>query len=333
MPVSFFALSLVGKGGKKMTKYLFKRISSLIPVLIIMSFIVFLLIHMIPGDPAKVILGDQATPEAVEALRNKMGLNDPILIQYFRWVMNVLSGNLGESVFMKGSMLHIIGSHIIPTLNLTLYSIFIAVVIALPLGILAAEKKRTAVDHAVSCFAMLGISIPSFLLALLLILFFAVKLGMLPPAGYKPIMQSGILANLKYMFLPALAMGLVEAGLLIRMTRSSLMDVLDSDYIRMARAKGVSEFHIVIHHALKNASLPILTALGQSFVAVLSSATVTETIFNIPGVGQLIVNSVSRRDYEVIQSIILVVALINVLTYLVIDVMYHFIDPRIKFNK
>lgn len=316
-----------------MARYLFKRILSLIPVLLIMSFIVFMLIHMIPGDPAKVILGDEATPEAVEALRNKMGLNDPLLFQYVRWMGNVLTGNLGESVFMDGTMLEIIGSHIVPTLQLTIYAIFLAVCIALPLGILAASKKRTAVDHAISSMAMFGISLPSFLLALFLILLFAVKLGLLPPAGYRPIGGSGLLTNMRYMALPALAMGLVEAGLLIRMTRSSLMDVLNSDYIRMARAKGVSEFNIITKHALKNAALPILTALGQTFVAVLSSATVAETIFNIPGVGQLIVNSVSRRDYEVIQAIILVIAVINVVTYLVIDVLYHFIDPRIKLGK
>lgn len=316
-----------------MAKYIVKRILSLVPVLLIMSFVVFMLIHMIPGDPAKVILGDQATPEAVEALREKMGLNDPIIVQYAHWMMNVLRGNLGASVFMKGSMIHIIGTHIIPTLQLTLYSMLIAVAIAIPLGMTAAGKRRTAVDHSITSMAMVGISIPSFLLALFLILLFSVKLGMLPPAGYKSIASGGLAANVKYMLLPSLSMGLVEAGLLIRMTRSSLLDVLDSDYIRMAKAKGVDTFHVMCHHALKNGALPILTALGQTFVAVLSSAAVAETIFNIPGVGQLIVNSVSRRDYEVIQAVILVVAVLNVLTYLVIDILYRFIDPRIKFGK
>lgn len=316
-----------------MRRYFIKRILSLIPVLLIMSFIVFMLIHMIPGDPAKVILGDEATPAAVEALREKMGLNDPLIVQYGHWMLNVLTGNLGQSIFMKGSMLHIIGSHILPTLQLTIYALTIALIIALPLGMYAAEKRRTAVDNAISSVSMLGISIPSFLLALLLILLFAVKLGVLPPAGYRSISEYGLATNIRYMILPAIAMGLVEAGLLIRMTRSSMIDVLDADYIRMARAKGVSEFNVIVKHALKNAALPILTAIGQTFVALLSNATVAETIFNIPGIGQLIVNSVSRRDYEVIQAIILVVAVVNVLTYLVIDIMYHFIDPRIKLDK
>lgn len=316
-----------------MAKYLVKRIASLIPVLLIMSFVVFMLIHMIPGDPAKVILGDQATPEAVEALREKMGLNDPIIVQYGHWMMNVLSGNLGSSVFMKGSMTHIIGTHIIPTLQLTLYSMIIAIVIAIPLGMVAANKRRTSVDHGITSMAMLGISIPSFLLSLFLILLFSVKLGVLPPAGYKAISSNGFITNFKYMLLPSLAMGLVEAGLLIRMTRSSLLDILDSDYIRMAKAKGVDNFHIMCHHALKNAALPILTAMSQTFVSVLSSAAVAETIFNIPGVGQLIVNSVSRRDYEVIQAVILVVAVLNVVTYLVLDILYRLIDPRIKLGK
>jgi peptide/nickel transport system permease protein len=234
---------------------------------------------------------------------------------------------------MKGTMGSIILSHIIPTLQLTLYAMIIAFCLSLPLGMMAAAKRKTAADQAISSLAMLGISIPSFLLSLFLILLFAVKLGVLPPAGYKEITRFGLLENIRYMILPAAAMGMVEAGLLIRMTRSSLMDVMEADYIRMARAKGVSEFRIVTGHALKNAALPILTAMGQTFVAVLSGAAVAETIFNIPGVGQLIVNSVSRRDYEVIQSIILVIAVINVVTYLVVDVLYRLIDPRIRLDK
>jgi peptide/nickel transport system permease protein len=316
-----------------MGRYLIRRIASLVPVLLIMSFIVFMLIHLIPGDPAKVILGDEATPAAVEALRQQMGLNDPLLLQYVHWMGNVLTGHLGQSVFMKGTMGSIIFSHIIPTLQLTVYAMIIAFCLSLPLGMLAAAKRKTAADQAISSMAMLGISIPSFLLSLFLILLFAVKLGWLPPAGYKEISRFGLLENIRYMILPAAAMGMVEAGLLIRMTRSSLMDVMEADYIRMARAKGVSEFRIVTGHALKNAALPILTAMGQTFVAVLSGAAVAETIFNIPGVGQLIVNSVSRRDYEVIQSIILVIAVINVMTYLAVDILYRLIDPRIRLDK
>lgn len=316
-----------------MGKYILKRVISIIPVLLIMSFIVFFLIHLIPGDPAKVILGDQATPEAVERLREQMGLNQPLIFQYLRWMGNILTGNLGYSVFMKGSMTSIILSHLIPTLELTLYSMLVAFAVSLPLGIIAAKERYKITDQIISGMAMIGISIPSFLLALLLILLISVKLGVLPPAGYKAIGNSGFLINIRYMILPSFALGLVEAGLLIRMTRSSLMDVLDSDFIRMARAKGVSDKCIMLKHALKNASLPILTAMGQTFISVISAAAVAETIFNIPGIGQLIVNSVSRRDYEVIQAVILVVAVINVLTYLVIDILYRNIDPRISLEK
>lgn len=316
-----------------MCKYILKRIASLLPVLLIMSFIVFMLIHMIPGDPARVILGDDATQAAVDALRQRMGLDDPLLFQYVRWLGKILTGDLGESVFMKDTIPAIIASHFMPTFELTLCTLLVALFIAIPLGICAAVKKRTAADQTISGLAMIGISVPSFLLSLFMILIFSVWLRWLPPAGYKPIAKVGLLTNLRYMILPSVAMGLVEAGLLIRMTRSSLLDVLGTDYIRMTRAKGVGEMGVVVKHALKNASLPILTAIGQTFVGVMSAGAVAETIFNIPGLGQLIVISVSRRDYEVIQAVILLMAVINVLTYLAIDIMYRLIDPRIGISK
>lgn len=316
-----------------MKKYLIKRIASLIPVLLIMSFVVFMLIHMIPGDPARVILGDEASEEAVAALRQSMGLDKPLPEQYLRWLGRILSGDLGHSLFMKGSMVSIITSHLVPTLELTVCTMVLAFAVSLPLGMLAAAKKNGLTDHAVSVLAMLGISVPSFLLSLFLILIFSVGLRWLPPAGYKPIAAAGLKTSLRYMILPSLAMGLVESGLLIRMTRSSLLDVLGADYIRMVRAKGVSELLVVARHALKNASLPILTAMGQTFVGVMSAATVAETIFNVPGLGQLIVSSVSRRDYEVIQAAILLAALINVLTYLAVDLLYCLIDPRVRLGK
>jgi len=316
-----------------MGKYLMKRCSSLIPVLLIMSFVVFMLIHLIPGDPAKVILGDEATAEEVAVLHQKMGLDDPIPLQYAHWMGRIITGNLGESIFIKQPMGEIIKSHMIPTLQLTFYSMLFAFIVALPLGIIAAKNRGRGSDSFISSLAMIGISTPSFLLSLLMIMFFAVKTGLLPSAGYKPIAQFGIEGNFRYMVLPAMALGLVEAGLLIRMTRSSLLDVMQNDYIKMARAKGVSELVIIIKHALKNASLPILTVMGQTVIAVISSATVIETIFNIPGVGQLIVNSVTRRDYDVIQAIVLVIAVINVLMYLLVDILYQFIDPRIKLNR
>lgn len=315
-----------------MGKYILKRVISLIPVLLIMSFLVFMLIHLIPGDPAKVILGDEATFEEIEALRRQMGLNEPLLIQYVTWLGRVLTGNLGESIFMRQPIVTIIARHIVPTIQLTVYSMLIAFVIALPLGMLAAKNKGNKIDQGISSLAMAGISMPSFLLSLLMVMFIAVDLGWLPPSGYQP-MSKGIMNNLRYMILPAFALGMVETGLLIRMTRSSLLDVMQSDYIKMARAKGVSERTIIVKHALKNAALPILTVMAQSTIAALAGATVIETIFNIPGIGQLIINSVTRRDYDLIQGIVLVVATTKVLMFLLVDILYKVIDPRIKFNQ
>jgi len=310
--------------------YILKRILSMIPVLFIMSVIVFLLIHIIPGDPAKVMLGDQATIVEVEALHQSMGLDDPLPVQYLHWITNVCSGQLGHSLFINESMGHILISHFFPTLQLTLYSLFFAVLLAIPLGLLAANKKGSLIDEGISSFAMLGISVPSFLLGLLLVLALSVKLSLLPSGGYKSIASGGLAANFRYMLLPALTMGLVELGLLVRMTRSSVLDILSQDFIRMLHAKGVKGHVILVKHALKNASLPILTCVGQSFIGLLSNAAIAETIFNIPGLGQLIINSVTRRDYEVIQAVILFVAIANIIVYLCIDIFYMKIDPRVK---
>lgn len=316
-----------------MYKYIIKRILTLIPVLFIVSVFIFMLIHMIPGDPARTMLGELATEEEVQALRDQMGLNDALPVQYVRWLGGLFTGNFGESVFINEPMSQIISEHLGPTLLLTFYSLIFAVIIALPLGIIAAKKRATAADQVISTFSMAGISIPSFLLGMFLVLIFAVKLRVLPVGGYKPIGEYGFATNFRYMIMPSIALGLMDAGLLIRMTRSSVLDVLDSDYVKMARAKGVKEFFIICKHSLKNAMLPVLTAIGQAMIGLLSGAAVVESIFNIPGIGQLVVNSVNRRDYEVIQIIVLFTTLINVLVCLVIDILYGFFDPRVRVGK
>lgn len=313
-----------------MKKYIIKRIFSLIPVLFIVSIIVFCLIHLTPGDPAAVMLGDMATEEEIAELRENMGLDKPLVIQYVSWLTGILKGDFGTSVFMEGSMLSILGEHFLPTLSLTICSLVIALLIAIPLGIIAAQKRGSFLNQIISGFTMLGISIPSFLMGLFLVLLFSVKLGWLPPANYKTISEAGILGHLRYMVLPSVSLGLMQAALITRMTRSSVLEVLNCDYVKMAKAKGVSNFSLLVKHALRNAVLPIITVIGQSFIALLSGAAVVEKIFNIPGIGQLVVNSIGRRDYEVIQAVVLLIAIINIVINLVVDLLYGLADPRVR---
>lgn len=313
-----------------MQKYVIKRVLSLIPVLFIVSIAIFLLIHLTPGDPAAMMLGDQATNEAIADLRDALGLNDPLPVQYFRWIGDIFKGDLGTSLFIKGTMTEILAAHLLPTIQLTTFSLVLASLFALPLGILAAKFRGLFPDQTISMVSIFGISMPSFLLGLLLILLFAVKLGVLPVAGYKSISEFGFLTHIRYMVLPAVALGFIEAALMIRMTRSSMLEILNSDYIRMAKSKGVSTFKIFTKHALRNALITIVTVVGQAFMVLLGGAVVTESIFNIPGIGKLTISSVMRRDYEVIQAVVLMVSLTNVLVTLVIDLLYGLIDPRVR---
>jgi len=315
-----------------MTRYIIKRLLALIPVLLVVSIFIFLLIHMVPGDPASVMLGDQATPEQVAALREKLGFNKPLVVQYFDWISGIFRGDLGMSLFMEGSMREILGAHLVPTLQQTVVAVLFASLVGVPLGIIAAVKHDSAADRIISGFSTIGVSLPSFLMGLLLILLFSVKLRLLPSSGYKPISEFGFATHFRYMILPGIALGFIEIGLIIRMTRSSMLEIIGSDYIRMARAKGISRFSIFMKHALKNAFVGILTVVGLSFISCLGGATVTETIFNIPGVGKLTLNSVMRRDYEVVQAVVLMVSLLNVLCTLVLDLLYGLIDPRVRIS-
>ena len=315
-----------------MKKYVIKRILTLIPVLFIVSVVIFLLVHLAPGDPAAMLLGDKATDAEIAALRETMGLNDPLPVQYFDWLKGIFHGDLGTSVFIKDSMTHILGEHLGPTLALTTYALILASIFAIPLGIIAAKNRGRMPDHIVSVTSMVGISMPSFLLGLLLILLFAVKLKWMPSSGYVSIADGGFWKHIKFLTLPAIALGFIESGLMIRMTRSSVLEVLGSDYIRMAKAKGVSPRSIFLKHALRNALISIVTVIGQSFMVLLAGATVVETVFNIPGVGQLTINSVMRRDYEVIQAVVLMISVTNVLVSLIIDLLYGVIDPRARLD-
>lgn len=313
-----------------MHKYVIKRLLSLIPVLFIVSIVIFMLIHLVPGDPAAIMLGEQATPAQIEALRETLGLNEPLVLQYIHWVRDIFRGDLGTSLFMDGTMLEIIGTHMVPTLQQTVVAILFATLVGVPLGMIAAIKRGRAADQLISTFSIIGVSMPSFLMGLGLVLLFSVKLGWLPSSGYKEIATYGWLTHIRYMILPGIALGFIELGLIIRMTRSSMLEIMGSDYMRMAKAKGVSRFRLFAKHAVKNALVGIITVVGLAFISCLGGAAVTETIFNIPGIGKLTLNSVMRRDYEVVQAVVLVVSLLNVLCTLVLDLIYGLIDPRVR---
>ena len=315
-----------------MRKYILKRLLSMIPAVFVVSVVIFLIIHLTPGDPAAVMLGDQADPEAIAALREALGLNDPLPVQYLRWLGGVLQGDLGQSLYSDESMVSMLLSHLGPTLSLTVFALAISLIVAVPLGILAARKRGALADNAISVFSMIGISMPSFLLGLLLMFVFAVTLRWLPAAGYKTLAEDGMAEHLRYLVMPAIALGFMEAGLILRMTRSSMLEVLGSDYIRMAKAKGEKSLAITCKHAFKNALIPIVTTVGQTFMGLLSGATVVESIFNIPGIGKMTITAVQQRDYEVVQAVVLFLSMINIVVCLVIDLIYAAIDPRVRLS-
>lgn len=315
-----------------MWSYILKRLLTVIPVLFVVSIVIFAIIHITPGDPVTFMLGDEATEEQIETARTQLGLDLPLYEQYWNWVKGAAVGNLGQSYHMNMSVNEAIASHILPTLSLAIFAEIIALCIAIPLGIIAAIKRGTAVDQTVMGASLLGMAIPSFLLALFLVLLIGVQLRWLPVAGYQPL-TNGLWNHLKHLILPAISLGAIQAALIARMTRSSMLEVLNTNYIKMARAKGVVERRVIYNHALQNAFLPILTVIGITFGGLVTGAIVTETIFNIPGLGSLIINSVARRDYTVIQGIVLFVTIVYVMINLVIDILYGIIDPRVGLNE
>lgn len=312
--------------------YIAKRLLALVPVLLILSVIVFLLIYLIPGDPALVMLGDSADPATVEKLQEEMGLNLPLLQQYLHWIGGVLQGDFGQSYFLGESVTSAILEHLMPTLSLAVLAQLVALLIAIPFGIWAATRRGEYPDKALTAFSIFGITIPGFLLSMFLVLFFSVYLKWLPVSGYAEL-NRGLWEHVKYLILPAISVGVVLASVIARITRSSMLEVLNEGYIKTARSKGVVERKIVYKHVLRNALIPILTVIGGTFGTLVAGAAVVETIFNIPGLGQMLVNSVTRRDYPVIQGIVLFIAFIYVVVNLIVDLLYAVVDPRVKFNK
>jgi peptide/nickel transport system permease protein len=309
--------------------YILRRLVMLVPVLIVVGVVVFGLVHLTPGDPAAVILGDRATPEDIARLRDQLGLNDPLPVQFVHWFGNVLRLDFGESIFLGEPVTQALLDRVQPTALLTLYALSIQVLIGIPAGVLAAVRYNSPVDRALTVMAISGSAIPTFFLGILLILIFAVRLRWLPSGGYVPFGEDPV-AHVKGMLMPAFALGFSAAGLLARLVRSSMLDVLREDYVRTAFAKGLPEQFVIVRHALRNALIPALTVIGISLGALLGGAVVTETVFTIPGMGRLVVQSIARRDYPVIQGAIIAIAMTYVLVNLVVDVLYVYVDPRVR---
>lgn len=314
-----------------MKTYVVRRLLALIPVALVVATVAFVLIHLAPGDPASVIAGPYASAEDVQRLQHQLGLDQPLWIQLARWYGRLLRGDVGDSIFLRKPVLDAIADRVEPTLLLTVFATVVAVLIGVPAGIVSAHRHNTAADQTVMVLALVGISVPNFLLGLLLILFFSVQLGWFPVAGYSPL-EYGWAKTLRSLVLPAFALGVVQSGLIARITRSAMLDVLHEQFILAGRAKGLGEPALVYKHALKNAMIPTITIIGISFAILIGGAIVVETVFNIPGLGRLIISAVLRRDYPVIQGVVLCIAGVYMLINLAVDLSYPLFDPRVRYQ-
>jgi peptide/nickel transport system permease protein len=310
-------------------KFIVRRLLLTIPILFIVSILAFALIHLIPGDPAQVILGEEATPQAYAELRQQLNLDKPIVVQYLLWLGNVLQGNLGKSIISHVPVSTLIAQRLPATIELTIGTFLVALLIAFPTGILAAVRRGKIADYTSTFLALGGMSIPNFWLGMMAIIYFSVHLGWLPASGYVPITQDPK-SNLLAMILPCLATGLRESAVLMRMLRSSLLEVVNMDFVRTSKANGLNDYKTIVGHVLRNAMIPVVTTSGLMIAGLLGGLVITESIFSIPGFGRLIVESVYKRDYVTVQGAILVSALLVVLVNLIVDLLYAVIDPRIK---
>ncbi len=315
-----------------MGRYVTRRLIHAVFVIWGCATLVFFMLRMIPGDPVIQMLGPEYTPEAAVALRHKLGLDEPLLTQYMRWITNVARGDLGGSIASGETVADAIKAGVPKTASLTLVSFLIAVSIALPAGIVAALQRNKPVDYVASFIAFIGVSMPSFWFGIILILVFAVHLKWLPAIGYAEIADKGFGEWLKRLILPGLAIGAGYAAILMRFVRAGLLEVLSSDYVRTARAKGVREGSVIVRHALRNALIPVVTVAGIQLALLLSGAVVIETVFSIRGLGRILVGAIFDRDYPIVQGVILLISVVFVLANLVVDVLYTFLDPRIRYE-
>jgi len=314
-----------------MTGILLRRLLSALPILLIVSLITFAMIHLVPGDPATAIAGLSATPQQIAAIRHDLGLDQPLATQFVRWYGNLLHGDLGRSLLLGQPVLAATMYRLPVTIGLSLYALVITLFIGLVSGVLAALRQNTWVDQIAMVFAMIGISLPNFYLGLLMIIFFAVELRWLPTGGYIAFTDDP-LGWLATSTMPAISLALLLAGLLARITRSTMLEVLRQDYIRTARAKGLPKRKVVMKHALANALIPITTVIGIIVSLLISGAVVTETLFSIPGIGQLLTQAVLNRDYPMVQGGLLITTALLVLVNIGVDVCYALLDPRVRYD-
>jgi peptide/nickel transport system permease protein len=313
-----------------MLRYIAQRVLAAIPVMGFVALFVFLLLRLSPGDPAAIIAGDTATPEQLERIRESLGLNDPLHIQFLDWIGRLLQGDFGTSILSGKPVIEMIAGRMEPTISLALTTILLSIVIAVPLGVIAAWKHGTIIDQFVMALSVVGFSVPVFVIGYVMISVFAMDLKWFPVQGFAPISE-GLGAFLERIALPTFTLTLLYIALIARITRTSMLEILGEDYIRTARAKGLREGRVLMRHALRNCSVPIITVIGIGFALIISGVVVTESVFNLPGLGRLTVDAVLARDYPVIQAVILLASLIYVVINLLIDIAYVLLDPRIRY--
>jgi len=313
-----------------MYAYAARRILATIPVMAVVALFVFSLLYFAPGDPAAIIAGDQATPADVDRIRASLGLDRPFVIRFGEWAWHVMNGDLGQSIFTNLPVTHMIAQRIEPTLSLMLLTLTLSISFAVPMGVLAAWKHGTWIDRVVMIMAVAGFSVPVFVVGYLLAYTFALQLDMFPVQGYTPI-SNGIGPWISNLALPAVTLGSAFIALIARITRATMLEVLNQDYVRTARSKGVDQHAILFVHALKNAAVPIVTVIGLGVAGLIGGAVVTESVFAIPGVGRLVVDAILRRDYPVIQGVVLMFSFVYVLVNLGVDLLYTVFDPRIRY--
>jgi peptide/nickel transport system permease protein len=313
-----------------MVSYVLRRVLATLPVMAIVALFVFSLLYIAPGDPAAVIAGDQASPADVERIRQSLGLDRPFLVQFGSWFWRILHFDLGTSIFTNLPVASMIAQRLEPTLSLMALTLVLTILVAVPLGVVAAWKAGSWIDRTVMAFAVLGFSLPVFVVGYILAYVFALEFEWLPVQGYTPLAR-GFWPWLENLILPAVALGCVQIALIARITRATMLEVLQQDYIRTARAKGLGQRSILFLHALKNAAVPIVTVIGIGVALLIGGAVVTESVFAIPGLGRLTIDAILRRDYPVIQGIVLLFSFVYVLVNLLVDLIYTLVDPRIRY--
>ncbi|WP_408008484.1 ABC transporter permease [Pseudalkalibacillus sp. A8] len=314
-----------------MGKYIIRRIFDLLPTIFVVAVIVFIITRMIPGDPAAVMLGPQASVEDIEALREELGLNAPLYTQFLQYISNLATGDFGVSLTYNEPIVHLILDRFPNTLVLAVSALIIAFMIGVPAGIISASKQNSLLDYSVMLISLIGVSMPIFWLGVMLVLYFSVNLGWFPATGMGTL-EDGFIPYIKHLILPSITLATIPMATFARITRSSMLEVISQDYIKTARSKGLSEFWVICKHAFKNALTPLLTVLGMQISMMLGGAVLTETIFSWPGMGRLIVDAIDKRDFVVVQGTVLFIAVIFVLVNLLVDIMYKVVNPRVNYT-